>query len=60
MVKLMENDRVQIFRPLDPHLGGGIFHRTDSAPISANNEPICTILVSGYGFHMMTSPLMKL
>ena len=28
-------------------------------PISANNEPIFTILVSFYGFLMMPSPFMK-
>ena len=31
----------------------------DSAPISVNNEPIFTILVSFYGFQMMPSPSMK-
>ena len=44
--------------PLDPPLGVR-FPRIDSAPMSANNEPIFTILVSFYGFQMMPSPSMK-
>ena len=55
-VKLSENDGVHICRPLDP-LWGSI-PRTDSAPISASNEPIFTILLSFYGFQTMPSPFM--
>ena len=44
-LKLSENDGVQMFRPLDPPLRGGPFPRIDSAPISANNEPIFTIFL---------------
>ena len=35
------------------------FLRIDSAPISANNEPIFTIVVPFYGLQMMPSPSMK-
>ena len=45
--------------PSTPFGGGGPFPRIDSAPISANNEPIFTILVSFYVFQMMPSPSMK-
>ena len=58
MVKLSENDGVQSVRPFDPPLGGQ-FPPIDSAPISANNEPICTILVSFYWSQMMSGPFLK-
>ena len=44
--------------PSTPLGGGGPFPRIDSAPISANNEQIFTIVVSFYGVQMMPSPSM--